>query len=145
MLKLIQHYTPKSKKSCQIKMEVLLAALRRITAGIPEDLKRFQDQMESEHPVTLTLSYMDDRDAIKVDGIVVDKAKRKGGEGSKIMEKLTEFADNHKLLIYLEPSTDFGATSVARLKRFYARFGFKPNTGRNKDFRFFAGMIRQPT
>ena len=47
-------------------------------------------------------------------------------------------------MLSLSPSTDFGASSVSRLTKFYRRFGFKPNKGRNKDFRTRDTMLRNP-
>jgi len=48
------------------------------------------------------------------------------------------------MLLTLSPSTDFGASSKERLKRFYRRFGFVSNKGRQKDFTLFDSMYRLP-
>jgi len=50
------------------------------------------------------------------------------------MEDLIRFADERGLQIRLNPSDELGATSLGRLERFYKRFGFVKNSGRNKDF-----------
>jgi GNAT superfamily N-acetyltransferase len=76
--------------------------------------------------------------------LVVPKALRGQGLGSKFMTELSKLADSKQLTIFLTPSKDFGATSVERLKQFYRRFGFHPNTGKYKDFRSWNGMVRQP-
>ncbi|MCK5920828.1 MAG: hypothetical protein KAG66_07795 [Methylococcales bacterium] len=76
--------------------------------------------------------------------IEIPKPARKSGAGSKIMGELTDFADRHGKTIVLTPSTDFGATSVGRLVRFYKRFGFVENKGRNKNFKFRESMFREP-
>jgi hypothetical protein len=60
------------------------------------------------------------------------------------MEDLTALADHYGLRITLSPATDFGGTSVDRLTRFYRRFGFVSNKGRNKDFRIGTTMYRPP-
>jgi hypothetical protein len=60
------------------------------------------------------------------------------------MRDLTAFADKHNLTMTLTPSTDFGASSVERLKRFYGQFGFVNNKGRQKDFAISAAMYRLP-
>jgi len=60
------------------------------------------------------------------------------------MHDLTAFADKHRLTMTLSPSTDFGASSVERLKRFYGQFGFVNNRGRQKDFAISAAMYRLP-
>ena len=53
-------------------------------------------------------------------------------------------ASINKSLIILTPSDSFGATSILRLKKFYKRFGFVENKGRNKDFQLSCGMYRKP-
>lgn len=74
----------------------------------------------------------------------IPKQKRKMGIGSKLMKLLTEEADREGALITLSPSTDFGATSVNRLKNFYKRFDFVENKGRNIDLTLSESMYRLP-
>jgi len=76
--------------------------------------------------------------------IEVEKGRRRQGLGTKAMEDLTEYADRYSLLMTLSPATDFGGTSVERLKRFYRRFGFVSNKGRHKDFTLHDSMYRRP-
>lgn len=76
--------------------------------------------------------------------ISVQKSHRNEGLGTKAMKDLCQFADEFKLAITLSPSTDFGASSVSRLKKFYERFGFVQNKGRNKDFAISDSMYRVP-
>ena len=59
------------------------------------------------------------------------------------MTRLINYADEVGKPILLSPSNDFGG-SVTRLKEFYGRFGFVPNKGRNKDYRFSETYIRYP-
>jgi len=81
---------------------------------------------------------------IKLASIFVPKEARKEGIGSKFMEELTQFADRQGYVIVLTPSKDFGATSVSRLRKFYGKFGFKRNLGRNKNYLYIETMIRNP-
>jgi GNAT superfamily N-acetyltransferase len=81
---------------------------------------------------------------IHVGKIVVPKDSRGAGTGTRAMQLLTEYADQTGKRIVLTPSKDFGASSVARLKTFYKRFGFVENKGRNKDWTTRETMIRQP-
>lgn len=76
--------------------------------------------------------------------IVVEKRLRGQGLGTKALEDLTHLADEHGMLMTLSPSTDFGASSKERLKRFYRRFGFVSNKGRHKDFTLHDSMYRLP-
>jgi hypothetical protein len=59
------------------------------------------------------------------------------------MDELTAYADAYGLNLATTPSADFGG-SVARLRRFYARFGFAPNKGRSRDYGTQETMIRRP-
>jgi len=76
--------------------------------------------------------------------LIVEKRRRGEGLGTKAMEDLIALADQYGLLLTLSPSTDFGASSKERLKRFYRRFGFVSNKGRHKDFTLFDSMYRLP-
>ena len=75
--------------------------------------------------------------------IVVPKELRGTGVGSKIMQDLINKADMEGAIIALTPDTAFGG-SKGRLIQFYKSFGFVPNKGRNKDFRYRETMIRYP-
>jgi len=75
--------------------------------------------------------------------IVVGKWLRGQGVGTLAMTELVALADHHGLAMSLSPGTDFGGTSVERLRRFYRRFGFVSNKGRRKDFTVSASMYRK--
>lgn len=81
---------------------------------------------------------------IVVEKLVVPEDKRSQGVGSAAMQRVIDYADESGKVIALSPSTDFGASSVKRLKTFYKRFGFVENKGRNKDFSVSESMIRLP-
>lgn len=83
------------------------------------------------------------RNYVELCSIVVEKDQRKNKVGSRFMEELVFLADRHNVFLALTPTTDFGATSVTRLRKFYKRFGFVRNLGRNKDFRTMNAMIRK--
>lgn len=87
------------------------------------------------------------QDRIHVYELSVPKSMRKQGRGSGAMKDVTAFADRHKLtttldLAHKDPIS--GTTSKERLRKFYGRFGFKSNRGRNKDYTTQATMIRKP-
>ncbi|KVT91860.1 hypothetical protein WK59_03750 [Burkholderia ubonensis] len=82
--------------------------------------------------------------AITLSRIVVPEGERQSGVGSAFMRDLTHYADEHGARIALSPSTDFGASSVGRLRDFYRRHGFVENKGRNRDFEVSESMYREP-
>ena len=86
-------------------------------------------------------------DALTLHLLVVPKGARKQGKGTAAMQALTELADAHGLRIVCSPAVrddHHGTTSRSRLVRFYKRFGFVENKGRNKDFSISEGLYRDP-
>lgn len=84
---------------------------------------------------------------LKVSMLAVYREQQGRGLGTAAMEKIAAFADENGLRIVLSPGLrddGFGTTSHSRLVRFYRRFGFVENKGRNKDFSTSAGMYRNP-
>lgn len=73
--------------------------------------------------------------------IEVPKSERNSGQGTRIMEEIVAAADNEGIDLALTPSDAFGS-STSRLEKFYRRFGFVPNKGRNKDFTTRETMLR---
>ncbi len=80
-------------------------------------------------------------DSIRISLIVVNDKNQ--GIGTKIMQDIISYADSVGKTITLTPSSDFGG-SVNRLKKFYKRFGFVENKGRNKDYEISDTMYRLP-
>ena len=83
-----------------------------------------------------------DGQGIRLPRIVVRKEQRSSGLGTLAMEDLVGLADRYRLRVTLSPATDFGGSSVERLKKFYRRFGFVNNKGRHKDFTISDSMYR---
>lgn len=78
---------------------------------------------------------------------VVPKEKRKSGVGTKVMQELCAFADQHQKKILLTPMNRdkfYGTTSYQRLVKFYQKFGFVENSGKNKNDKINANMYRNP-
>ena len=70
-------------------------------------------------------------------------------EGARLVAVLPNFgtgqwADKEGLILALTPDTCYGASSLARLRRFYRRFGFRKNAGRNINFLVNESMLRLP-
>jgi GNAT superfamily N-acetyltransferase len=76
--------------------------------------------------------------------IRLPKERRGQGIGTAKMRELLEFAQKHGMRVLLSPSTDFGASSKARLEKFYRGLGFEKNSGRNRDYRTRETMIWRP-
>jgi GNAT superfamily N-acetyltransferase len=75
-------------------------------------------------------------------GLLVVHGQRHQGLGTAFMVALTRLADQRGWTVALTPELGFGATSVARLERFYHRFGFVGNRGRRPELS--ERMYREP-
>jgi GNAT superfamily N-acetyltransferase len=106
------------------------------------DAKSLSKNIEDKYNVKLDL-FETDKD-ISLSKIVVPKETRGKGIGTSAMEEIINYADINNKRILLTPSTDFGGTSVDRLKEFYKGFGFVENKGKNKDFTTKETMYRNP-
>lgn len=124
-------------------MDLLKAAheLRSIALSLHASLA---DDLEAELGIQLTISERPTDKVMVLNKIVVPKANRSSGVGSIAMTRICDYADQKGYVIALTPSSDFGG-SKGRLEQFYSRFGFVPNKGKNKDFRFQETMLREPT
>ena len=80
------------------------------------------------------LDIYEKNDLIELSKIIVPKSMRGQGIGSKVMKELIEYAKQNKKDIFLTPSNSFGSTKSG-LDKFYKSLGFKPNFGKNRDFR----------
>ena len=106
-------------------------------------IQELETQLETTHGLVLTLTLSHNL-YLEIASIVVPKAKRNRGIGTKVMQSICTYADENGLIVGLTPSTDFGATSIERLRKFYGRFGFIRNLGRLADLRISEAMIRVP-
>jgi hypothetical protein len=82
-----------------------------------------------------------------LDSIIVKPDELKRGKGTKAMLQLTALADKHQRRVWLSPGEKdpyHKTTSRGRLIKFYKRFGFVQNKGRNKDYRSRETMYRRP-
>jgi hypothetical protein len=140
----------------QIKMlkplgKVLKGAVK-MTEGLPVGMsiksanaKEFSDAIKNEvNGLELDLYESSNGNNLILSKIALPKEDRKSGIGTDVMNELVKFADSQNKTVTLSPSTDFGGTSVSRLKEFYKTFGFVENKGRNKDFSISETMYRLP-
>jgi len=111
-----------------------------------ENPSEFSDLIKDKYNLT-TFFVFERPDTIALDMIEVPKADRKQGVGTAVMNELIQYADERGKRIVLTPGLKddrHGTTSRNRLVKFYKRFGFVENKGRNKDFAISDGMFREP-
>jgi len=107
----------------------------------PERLKEFRDKWTARG----VQNFVTERNGIiTLSEVRVPEGQRGQGIGSEFMRELAAYADATNQEVALSPSTDFGASSITRLRKFYQRFGFVENKGRRKDYRISETMRRDP-
>ena len=106
-----------------------------------DPLQEFLKRWESEG---LSVYVFDRGSDLVLNELIVPKINRNEGIGTGFMIELTKMADELNKRILLTPDTSYGATSIGRLQKFYRRFGFVMNKGRDKDYSISEGMYRNP-
>ena len=112
-----------------------------------QDVMAFADKVEKELELKSFDVFMRTDGSLELNLLIVNPEARKKGTGSEAVKRLTKYADDNDYAIYVNPAVadDFqGTTSRSRLVKFYKRFGFVENKGRNKDFTYRGGMYRLP-
>ena len=115
---------------------------------ISENVSALATELEKKYNLkSLFLSDMASRNAFELSSIIVNKDEQGAGTGSKVMQELIAYADANEKIIVLDPGLldkRHGTTSQSRLRKFYKKFGFIDNKGRNKNYEFRNLMIRYP-
>lgn len=119
------------------------SSLERDYEPVPRDVEALKQRLEATYPVQLWIHPVG-TEAIRLAKIRVDPDSRQQGVGGKVMGAITTWADRNNQLIVLTPEAERGGLSKTALVRWYRTFGFVPNKGRKKDFRFTDAMIRAP-
>jgi GNAT superfamily N-acetyltransferase len=88
----------------------------------------------------ITLEVWEDKNKLELSSIVIPKEYRGQGKGTEIMNMVINYADKVNKPLYLTPDTNFGGTSINRLKRFYRRFDFI----KNDNYEVKHSMVRYP-
>lgn len=102
--------------------------------------EQLADRLRQEHP-GLRIDLHRSGEYVVLSRIQLPREGRNRGVGTRAMRELVAQADRNGTPLALSPSADFGG-NVARLKRFYRRYGFVPNTGRSRDLTVSETMIR---
>lgn len=111
-----------------------------------KSLAELVDNLKKEFDLR-SLSASESDGVLKLHNIEVQKDSRGSGVGSKVMGRLTDYADRNNLQMTLTPdvkNTERGTTSAGRLVKFYKKFDFIENKGKNKDFSLSDSMYRAP-
>jgi len=118
----------------------------KIANTINDEIKMFQNQLKKDLGLKSLVLFSNGND-LKLDSIIVEKSMQKQGIGTKAMNSIIDFADKNNMKITLttgQRDPHHGTTSSSRLKKFYKKFGFVENKGRNKDFTISGNMYRNP-
>jgi len=118
----------------------LLDGNHRLQAYKAQGIKTVKAYVGEEVEVSL---HGDAKKGYVLSKIEVSGDERNAGQGTKAMQDIVDRMDREGAIIALTPDDAFGGNKN-RLIKFYKRFGFVPNQGRNKDFRFRETMIRYP-
>ena len=89
------------------------------------------------------LHRFEDVSSIEFNQVVIYSSFRNSGIGTDILNTVTDYADRVNKLVTLTPADDYGS-DLKRLKKFYQRFGFVFNKGKNRNFKYRDSMIRYP-
>jgi len=91
-------------------------------------------EIKTKYPDVQLDIYGDAKEGFELGRIEIPKGQRNSGLGTDVMNDIIKMADEQGAKISLTPETSFGGSSVSRLKKFYKKFGFVENKGKNKDF-----------
>lgn len=132
-----------------------LAAIKEFSQAAPKeltdaDVRTWADEVRERAGADLQVFNVSMTNAgdLKLNMFAVDRGAQRAGIGSRAMQELTRFADLNGKRIVLSPAAKddaWGTSSRSRLVKFYKRFGFVENKGRNTDFAISDGMYREPT
>jgi predicted urease superfamily metal-dependent hydrolase len=119
----------------------LQGRFREVLDDLSEQAKEFGVDLQA-YTVSET---DDDMGGLKVGMIKTQEGARREGRAGQVMREVTKLADQAGIPVVLTPGeTERKAMSKTKLTEWYKSLGFKPNKGRNKDYRFMDAMIRKP-
>lgn len=107
-----------------------------------EALNKISSAWERKHPGMKFHAYQTRAGDIRLAQLEVPYEKRRKGIGGRAVKGLAKYASKNKKRITLTPEAEKGYKG--KLNDFYRSHGFKPNSGRNKDYSVSDTMIRNP-
>jgi GNAT superfamily N-acetyltransferase/phosphopantetheine adenylyltransferase len=118
---------------------------RELAQGLEEEVfkaSKIEKLLKQKYSEVLEKLFLFEKgDYIELNLIKIRPEHKGKGWATKILDDLSEYAQENNKILTLTPSDTFGA-SKSRLETFYKRFGFVPNKGKNKDFTTRDAMIR---
>lgn len=114
------------------------------TTLAPDWLAPLRQQIADSVPGADIWIEFDSAGHLALSKLIVPPNLRNQGLGTQVMQILTAEADRQGVTMTGTPSSEFGASSVHRLHRFYGRFGFRANGGRTRDYTTAHSTIRRP-
>jgi ribosomal protein S18 acetylase RimI-like enzyme len=119
-------------------MPTLKKLLEQIESDIENKVAAFERTLQSLYPEIdrVGIYFEKSNNALFLSDLYIKEEFRGQGAGSKVMNSITEFADNNNLPIVLIPEPDDENVSPKQLISFYKKFGFIVNTGKKKDYAF---------
>jgi GNAT superfamily N-acetyltransferase len=118
--------------------------VKRSVAGGAESVQDFANRIAEKYSLE-RFDLWESVGLLKLVNLVVKQDSRGKGVGSSVMNELVDYAESRGMMIVLSPAVSgdgMGTTSRSRLVKFYKRFGFTENKGRNRDFEISDGMYR---
>jgi GNAT superfamily N-acetyltransferase len=103
------------------------------------------DEVRGLHP-SVGIEASETNEAVIISLLRVAPEERGSGRASAALEGLLAYADRAGKLVALspEPLADSKGLSKASLAAWYARHGFRPNSGRSRNHAYRETHIRQP-
>jgi len=117
---------------------------RELAQGLEEEqAPSIQNQLKTKYSEVLEKLFLfpsKDGKYMELNLIKIKPEFKNQGWATKILDDLVDWAKENNITLTLTPSDTFGANEK-RLEKFYKRFGFKPNKGKNRDFQTRDSMI----
>lgn len=108
---------------------------------LKENVKSLSSELEKLFNVQLSLSELGD--IISLNKIIIPEEQRGTGIGTEVMKRIIDYADENQKIISLTPTEDYGGKK-SKLIKFYKKFGFVDNKGKNINYETKDTMIRNP-
>jgi predicted GNAT superfamily acetyltransferase len=106
-----------------------------------EECNIFTAKLKQSNP-TIEFNLIAYKEFIYFDFLRVAEGDRNQGLGTKFFKELVALADLANCPLALTPDASYGDWKETDLERFYERFGFVKNIGKNRDFSTNHTMVR---